>query len=103
MNKYVIEIECKNKLGETYISYPILIEDVVHKSFAIETTSYIENTPVFSSPQEAIGFWYNREYLNSIQYLNSIWSIQYDGVIRIRKINITPTDEFRPMPMIEKF
>ena len=94
MSKYVIEIENKNLLGETYISYPILIEDVKYNSFTIQTTSYIDGTPMFSSPQEAICFWYNEKYQNSIQY---------DGVIRIRKINITPTDEFRPMPMIEKF
>ena len=94
MSKYVIEIENKNLLGETYISYPILIEDIKYNSFTIQTTSYIEDTPMFSSPQGAICFWYNEKYQNFIQY---------DGVIRIRKINITPTDKFRPMPMIEKF
>ena len=94
MDKYVIEIERKNKLGETYISYPILVEDDVCKSSTIRTISYIEDTPMFSSPQEAIGFWYNKEYLNFIHY---------EGVIRIRKIIIIPTDKFRPMPMIEQF
>jgi hypothetical protein len=94
MDKYVIEIERKNKLGETYISYPILVEDDVCKSSTIRTISYIEDTPMFSSPQEAIGFWYNKEYLNFMHY---------EGVIRIRKISIIPTDKFRPMPIIEQF
>jgi hypothetical protein len=49
---------------------------------------------MFSSPQEAIGFWYNKEYLNFIHY---------EGVIRIRKISIIPTDKFRLMPIIEQF
>ena len=94
MDKYVIEIERKNKLGETYISYPILIEDTKYETSTIQTISYIEDTPMFSSPQEAIGFWYNKEYLNFIHY---------EGIIRIRKISIIPTDKFRPMPMIEQF
>ena len=96
MDKYVIEIERKNKSGETYISYPVLIEDVKYSdsSPVVQTISYIEGTPMFSSPQEAIGFWYNKEYLNFIHY---------EGVIRIRKISIIPTDKFRLMPMIEQF
>ncbi len=94
MDKYVIEIERKNELGETYICYPILIEDVKYNSSTIQTISYIEDTPMFSSPQEAIGFWYNKEYLNFIHY---------EGIIRIRKISIIPTDKFRLMPIIEQF
>lgn len=95
MDKYVIEIERKNKLGETYISYPVLIEDVKYSdSPVVQTISYIEDTPMFSSPQEAIGFWYNKDYLNFIHY---------EGVIRIRKISIIPTDKFRLMPIIEQF
>lgn len=95
MDKYVIEIERKNILGETYISYPVLIKDVKYSdSPVVQTISYIEDTLIFSSPQEAVSFWYNKEYLNFIHY---------EGVIRIRKISIIPTDKFRPMPMIEQF
>jgi hypothetical protein len=95
MDKYVIEIERENKSGETYVNYPILVEDAkCFDSPVVRLISYIEDTPMFSSPQEAIGFWYNKEYLNFIHY---------EGIIRIRKISIIPTDKFRPMPMIEQF